>query len=344
MKALLAKAIRDSGGTAIVEAFPDSGDAGGWRADVLGIGPDSHRVAFEVQLAGMTVAEGWARSAKYDADGIQVVWVTPRTPHWLYGLPSMSVSVKDEVLMLEEGVATWRDDSWSVWRGQPAQPVVKAWLEGRMRVASPAWLSEERERGWLFHPEAVLWSNIDMVAAWKEHTAAEALRQEQEEAERERHRLNIDALTQRQQRTLQLVTPRVALQNPGSRVWLGVPPTPWDGRLPVSPLDATGNEKTGFGCVIWVGAERQALRLHTVVSPVASRLSPGLGASWRKRGVTVIAETEQEAENLAANLGWAANNIEIAARPAAESAPPTAPVYISSDCDPWVLPGEERHQ
>lgn len=311
LKALLAAAIRDAGGTAVVEAYPDATDIGGWRADVLGVGPGGHRVAFEVQLAAMTVETGLERSAKYDADGIQVVWVSPRSAHWLYALPGMSVRVVDGALELMEGVAVWRELSWSVWREQAAQPVVKAWLEDRMRVASPVSLFEERERGWLANREAVVWSNVAMVGAWEKYQVAETMRREQAAVAAARHQANIDAMYERQERVLQAVVPQVAVQHPDGRVWLGVPATPWNGELPVRLQEALGNEKTGRGCVVWVGASRDALRLHNVVCPVASQLSPELGASWRRRGVTVVAESAREASKLTGALNWHTGDVRL---------------------------------
>ena len=252
----------------------------------------------------MTVDEGRERSGKYDADGIQVVWVSPRGPHWLYDLPGMSVRVVDGTLTLAEGVAVYKDHSWAVWREQPAQPVVKAWLERRMQVAAPVRLSEQRERGWLWKDDAVVWSNAAMVQAWERDQAAEAVRREQAAAAAARHQANINALEERQERVLQRVVPQVAAEHPGQQVWLGVPATPWNGQLPVPLGEAVGNDKTARGCVVWVGASRDALRLHTVVCPVASRLTPELGSSWRRRGVKVVAETRQEADRLASALQW----------------------------------------
>jgi hypothetical protein len=62
LKKIIAGLIRSSGFEAVVEAGPSASDVGGWRADVLGVGVDGRRVAFEVQLAGMTIAEGQERT------------------------------------------------------------------------------------------------------------------------------------------------------------------------------------------------------------------------------------------------------------------------------------------
>ncbi|MGZ4173661.1 MAG: hypothetical protein ACXVQR_04195 [Solirubrobacteraceae bacterium] len=45
-----------------------------WRADVLARGPESRRIAFEIQLAPMTAAVGRERVADYDADGMESFW------------------------------------------------------------------------------------------------------------------------------------------------------------------------------------------------------------------------------------------------------------------------------
>jgi competence protein CoiA len=71
LKGMLADAIRTAGWSAAVEATPGSGDVGGWRADVLAIDATTgRRVAFEVQLAALTIADARSRTARYSADEI----------------------------------------------------------------------------------------------------------------------------------------------------------------------------------------------------------------------------------------------------------------------------------
>jgi len=157
LKAMLAAAVRAAGGRALVEAVPAVGDVGGWRADVLAVGPEGNRVAFEVQLASMTVDEGRARTAKYVRDGIQSVWVTIRPAVWLYVLPSIQVAVTEDGLIVNEGVGMWRDGGWVTWRGQPIDRAMSAWVENRLRPLGPIRISEHRDTGPYFHPQAVVW-------------------------------------------------------------------------------------------------------------------------------------------------------------------------------------------
>ena len=92
LKSQLAQAARRCGWRAELEAMPKVGDVGGWRADVLATDPLSGtRVAFEVQLAPMTVVEGEERTAKYAADDVATFWVTTSTPWWLWRLPGFRI-------------------------------------------------------------------------------------------------------------------------------------------------------------------------------------------------------------------------------------------------------------
>ena len=57
------------------------------RTNVLAIDPDSHRrIAFEVQLASMSIADGLERTTRYDRDGIAAVWITTHNSPWLWAL------------------------------------------------------------------------------------------------------------------------------------------------------------------------------------------------------------------------------------------------------------------
>jgi len=58
----------------------------------LGYDPSNGtRVAFEAQLASMTLAEGEERTARYGTDGITTFWVTTGTPPWLWRLPGFRI-------------------------------------------------------------------------------------------------------------------------------------------------------------------------------------------------------------------------------------------------------------
>lgn len=115
LKKRIAIIIRSSGGRAFLESTPSQGDHGGWRADVLAVTEDNRRIAFEVQLAGMTLDEGIRRTEQYARDGISVLWVTTRKVHWNYGIPGVRVVIDGERLLVQHGLAMFRHRS-SVFR------------------------------------------------------------------------------------------------------------------------------------------------------------------------------------------------------------------------------------
>ncbi len=91
LKATIAGFVRDAGWQPIIEATPTTDDVGGWRADVLAVGPAGDRVALEAQLAPMTTAVGEQRTATYAADGIRTLWFTTKNAPWLYEIPGVKV-------------------------------------------------------------------------------------------------------------------------------------------------------------------------------------------------------------------------------------------------------------
>jgi len=106
LKSLLARAIRDLGWEARLEATPEDGDQGGWRADVLAVDPVSRRrLAFEVQLAGMTVTTGRERMDKYARDGIDTYWVTAKNAWWLWRIPGFLLQDSDGEPQVARGAA-----------------------------------------------------------------------------------------------------------------------------------------------------------------------------------------------------------------------------------------------
>ena len=106
LKTLLAETVRAIGWVAVVEAVPAASDAGGWRADVLAIGPDGRRVAFEAQLSGMPVSVGRERAERYASDGIDTVWVTTRSRcAWLGKIHGLQVADVPSGAVVTAGVA-----------------------------------------------------------------------------------------------------------------------------------------------------------------------------------------------------------------------------------------------
>ena len=126
LKRTLAEAIRRAGAEAIIEAAPPA-DHGGWRADVLAVTASGFRTAFEVQLAGMTVAEGQARTAKYRQDGIGTLRVSTKHAHWMSQLSSARIVPNSEPREIDRGSATLHIDqsgntAWIPRRGSPCTP------------------------------------------------------------------------------------------------------------------------------------------------------------------------------------------------------------------------------
>lgn len=72
LKLQLASAIRDAGWYAELEVAGE-----GWRADVVATSPDgTRRMAWEAQLAQITVDELRERTRRMGASGVRVCWVT----------------------------------------------------------------------------------------------------------------------------------------------------------------------------------------------------------------------------------------------------------------------------
>jgi competence protein CoiA len=179
LKEHIAHAVRLAGGEAHIEAFPSPTDTGGWRADVLAVGPDGHRVAFEVQLSPMTVDVGEQRSRRYAADGIQTVWVTDQTPHWLHRLPGVRVEVINDFLYVFEGVAVrsaasrseYGTDSWDTVHGRLTK-ILPRWLRGELTTVTAPILTtkDPRTHDRCHRHGAVVWATRTTVAAGRVHS------------------------------------------------------------------------------------------------------------------------------------------------------------------------------
>jgi hypothetical protein len=180
LKSQLAQAARRFGWRAELEAVPKVGDVGGWRADVLATDPLSGtRVAFEVQLAPMTVVEGEERTAKYAVDDVATFWVTTSTPWWLWRLPGFRIrsganddgiefegeasdDVKHNVeslVSVSDGLAVFREHSLKnpkratsdvevIWRWEKPDDAtidstVAAVLGGELLAHPVTWLNEQ---------------------------------------------------------------------------------------------------------------------------------------------------------------------------------------------------------
>lgn len=319
LKRRIAAIVRGLGCVAVIEAAPSIGDQGGWRADVLGISPDGRRVAFEVQLAPMTVEEGIERTERYARDGVQCVWLSPRHAHWIGSLPSCHLTDVDGQLVIDRGLG--RLDTTGVIRWIPAGAVAldklaRGMLSGRVTTANQAALTEEVGERVIYTPNATLLVSTRDVEALAQARAAQARQRAEEAGRREEearrqagHAANLKLLYQRQERVLQHAIDDAAVTlDPGS-IWLGIPPAAWNGELPVERTLARGSDKTGGGAAIWATDSSGERRLWAVVCPIASKSTPSLGRSWRRRGVRVYTETRKEAERLSASLDWRAADL-----------------------------------
>lgn len=346
LKADLARLIRQSGGTSIVEATPSPGDAGGWRADVLGIGANGRRIAFEAQLAAMTVDVGRERTARYAADGIGTVWVTTRQASWLYGLPGIQVD-PDHAHVLE-GLADLVDGRWRVHQGALLARCVRLWLAGQVTHVDGVHLYEDRPGAALARSGAVIWTMKEDARRWSVHQEQqranarrlEALQQRQRGAEireaeqREAHARHVKALGERQLRLLHVMVPEIAERAAavGHRVWLGAPnPTFWQEHRPIELADAFGNKRTGFGCPIWTGPWGGDLHLSAVICPSANRVTPALGRSWKDRETTVCVADRREAARVAQALGWPVEDVRIVDAPPPPAAPSPAVSTLTAE-------------
>lgn len=339
LKSTLAEAIRGFGWTAELEAQPAAGDVGGWRADVLASSNSGRRIGFEVQLAAMTVAEGRDRTAKYAVDNVEVIWITTKDAHWLMAIPGIKLSGigsqdaygSGAPVLLERGAAHlecpsgWIGaTSWKPAGPKEFKPFLEAFLSGCEIALEVGWLSESinygRGQRFIDHDAAIAFvSRQEMLrrdeirAAIEMRSRAEAERAARQLAKDEEHARNRQALIQRQRRVLaQAVEAAREATAINEAVWVGVPPLHWDAKRPARFEQVKSSEKTGYGLPVWIGPAKDNLKLWAIVCPVASRVSPGLGSSWRRRGTQVWVDSVAEAERIAHSLEWASGQLVIA--------------------------------
>jgi competence protein CoiA len=319
LKSRLAQAIRDHGWTAVVEAEPAAGDHGGWRADVLALSPDgSGRLALEAQLAPMTTAEGRERTDRYAADGIATWWFTLRNAPWLWTLPGGKVARDDDApaeddglprLHMTRGCVKYVNGEWVHAGAVPLPKLVGLLLDRRVAAYTLQYLSEtlvegSRERS-LYHRAAVSIVAVSHIADEERRRARQAAEYRRLEAEAAKREKNTEALYARQRAVIPgAAEDAAAAAGPNEAVWLGIPPSVARSRADATLENAVGNEKSAMGSVVWLGPARDNLRLFAVVCPVASRITPGLAASWRRRGVQVYVAEPLEQQRVAEALGW----------------------------------------
>jgi hypothetical protein len=280
LKNSVAEMVRAAGWEAYVEAEPGPGDRGGWRADVLAALPEQpRRIAFEIQLSGMTPAEGKERTARYGAEGIEVVWISTRHARWLYEIPGVRVCRSADALgalVADRGLARTPKD---LVPEPPLSEVIVDFLGGHLLVDPIGEFYDqipfgERTREYWVRDAVALRTPAEVTA--RQATEAKLRAHFAALEEHERHR---------------------------AALMVGV----------VTSEEARGNERTAYGRVVWIrdGLFRET-KLFAVVCPVAGRIGPGLAKSWATRGVRVYAADEGEARHLANVLGWSPRDIHVA--------------------------------
>jgi hypothetical protein len=97
--------------TAELEA---NGPDGPWRADVLAVGPDGRKLAFEAQLAAATDDELERRTRRYAEDDVEVCWVTDKDVPWVARVPSARLQPPDSAPVAEGTLSRSTEQLWVV--------------------------------------------------------------------------------------------------------------------------------------------------------------------------------------------------------------------------------------
>lgn len=82
----------------------------GWRADVLTIGPDGQRIAWEVQRSLIAPEDVAERMARHRASGVRTVWLAKRDWPWCAEAGALIVPDRrtaDDPWLVEHGVCGW---------------------------------------------------------------------------------------------------------------------------------------------------------------------------------------------------------------------------------------------
>lgn len=301
LKILLARLIRQLGWVAQVECQPAGGDFGGWRADVMGVGAEGRRVAFEVQLSNQPVDIGNERSARYHRDGILCVWITTQPKPWVEALVSLRLSGDQETgYTVDAGLRRW--GAVSGWWVQPShapslKSVVDALLRGEYTPHQIRHLGQDRR---------VLVTPGDLQHESDYRAEAERKRAEREAAE-QLHRANADALRDRQHAVLERIVPALIAQYGHDQV--AVSGTEKRRAATILRAQAALDQDSWRASRVHRGGvtlhvnRGEGWKVVAVVCPVRSRCDPQFGATLRAQGAVVVAETRGEASRLAAVLG-----------------------------------------
>jgi hypothetical protein len=302
LKLQLASAIRDAGWYAELEVAGE-----GWRADVLATSPDgTRRMAWEAQLAQITLDELRGRTARMKASGVPVCWVTDHDRPWIGAVPAIRLSLPTEPgkaapadTKVVDGPSAFRE-SWCPRRRRcdydaPGPcPGHGSWgtvvpsldlgvfvagvLAGTVRTHQ---VVPRRSLSSIPAEARVVWTTRPHVAAEHAQLTARERRRELDDleaAERERHLAAIAAKLARQQA---LTPPAVELLGTEARGYVGV-------------RDAT--PEWAMGVPLFVHDMPQG-----VISPVVSRITGEV--LERFRHVTLFVATDAERRVLARACG-----------------------------------------
>ncbi len=301
LKLLLASAIREAGWYAELEVASD-----GWRADVLATSLDgTRRVAWEAQLAQITVDELRERTARMDASGVPVCWVTDHDRSWIGAVPAIRLSLLSEPEdatvgcgRVVEGLGTFHEfwcsprrrcdenppgpcpghGSWGPTPHLDLGVFVRGVLGGSVR---PHQIPRRSLATGEFTEASFVWTTRPHLIAERAQLESRERRCELDEletAERGRHRAAIAAKLARQQA---LTPPAVEVVCREERGYVGV-------------RDASSD--WAMGVPLFVHDMPQG-----VISPVVSRVSAEV--LERFRGLTLFVATDAERRALARACG-----------------------------------------
>jgi hypothetical protein len=293
------------------------------------------RVAFEVQLAALTIADARSRTARYSADEIQTIWLTTRSAPWVWAVPGCRLVQQPHAVdatpppgfAAAAGLAKLVDDAWQIPPAVDLQRVIAGILASTIVSFAIGDLREEVPHGqgmrMLWHDDATAlvpfahMSRGRELARERERAEARAWAEaERIRADRATHRRNLDALYERQEHLAPIAVAHATdALGPGEHVWIGVPPTRVLPGMACGRVSAAGNDKTAQAATVWIGHDRDTLRLFAVCSPVAGLVTAGLAASWRSRRVRVYVAEENEARRVAAALRCSASTLRLSKRP-----------------------------
>lgn len=125
LKLALATAVRETGWRAELEV---TGPDGAWRADVLATSPNGiRRIAWEAQLSPITDDDIRYRTTRYQADDVEVCWVSPAWPPWLGVVPSVRVAEDAGEVEVIDGAADfhYKVGAWGMTRRLPLAEFIR---------------------------------------------------------------------------------------------------------------------------------------------------------------------------------------------------------------------------